>query len=684
MKDWTIMVYKAGDNNLSENMAFSLDEIASAMGHVPGVTRLGQTIQDGSLPTKDINLLVYFDGNSLTAPTQYIDYSDNKPLVEDDIGRYGHYPSQGQKEDSTKEGNSSSAYSILNFVRWCINTRGRTAKNYAVIFSGHSFGFHGTSFLRDESHGGYITLWRFRWALQTAVNDIFGKKIAILGFDSCVMSMLEVGFELKDVASTMIASEGSLPNSGWSYSALLNKFLPEFRSHISNSIKDAIESPEKMGRTLKRLNFDLGSLKVELESALSDTGFHKNENMDASMTTSIDIIEASLDKIVGSPEYVRETAKHFVTELVRRHNRLLIGGRSIDIAAWDLEKVKDVAERFNELALLMNQCFDVRDKIVENKLNDKDIAVFWELKKVLLQAHYDSQTYMNEQCVDLKDFCKRLIIESIYVSKYEELNTAFEEVITKSKAVIESIDRCVIHCGFSGDEYQYSNGISVFFPWSHLCLALTNYRYRYLKFSQGEIRVKGDQTRDLDNHSEYEGVGKQWYFFLVNYLNNVTLRQTRLSKILRTGENGGQTIDAERKVEFDILPAAIEDFTKSNPVWSRSNPIWSKSNPIWSRSNPDASRGDVTESRSIPTWGRSNPDASRSNPDASRSNPVWSKGEVGNYLFYFGRFKNFENCWDVSGFADQFAFEKDFDVQDTSEDVQDTSEETAKDEKSHQ
>ena len=32
MKDWTIMVYMAGDNNLSENMAFSLEDIRSVVG----------------------------------------------------------------------------------------------------------------------------------------------------------------------------------------------------------------------------------------------------------------------------------------------------------------------------------------------------------------------------------------------------------------------------------------------------------------------------------------------------------------------------------------------------------------------------------------------------------------------------------------------------------------------------
>lgn len=669
MKDWTLMVYKAGDNNLSENMAFSLDEIAAAAGQMPGVPRIDHAMQEDSFNTKVINMLVFFDGNSLTAPTQYIDYSDEQPFVVDDISPFRHYGNRRQKDDSNSEENSASACSILNFIRWCTLTRGRTARNYAVIFSGHSFGFHGTSFLRDETHGGYITLWGFRRALQTAVDEIFKKKIAILGFDSCVMSMLEVGFELKDVATTMIASEGSLPNSGWSYLALLNKFLPEYKADIRKAVEVAIRTDGEPGGILKGFDLDFDSLTSGLKPPLLDSALDSDDYKNASSIGLVDKIGVSVDKIVESPKYVRETAKQFVTDLIRRHNRLLIGGRSIDVAAWDLEKVEDVAAKFNELAALFNRCFGVRNKIDNGSLDDTDIAVFWELKKVLLQAHYDAQTYMNEQCVDLKDFCKRLIIESLYVSKYPELKPAFDEIIKRSKAVIKSLDECVIYCGFSGDEYQFSNGISVFFPWSHLSMALTDYRYRYLKFSQGELRQQGAPKRDLNKHSEYEGVGKQWYFFLVNYLNNVTLRQTRITKLPKIGDNGKSTVDSNGNENVDLLPAAIEDFTKSNPVWSKSNPIWSKSNPIWGRSNPDASRGNPDVSRSIPTWGRSNPDASRSNPDASRSNPVWSKGEVGNYLFYFARFKNFENCWDVSGFADEFGFEQDFDGQETTEET---------------
>jgi hypothetical protein len=86
MKDWTIMVYMAGDNNLSENMAFSLEGIGQASAAM------------GARNQQNVNLLTYFDGASLTAPTMYIDYSElghgeeafRRPLVSSATIRSGN------------------------------------------------------------------------------------------------------------------------------------------------------------------------------------------------------------------------------------------------------------------------------------------------------------------------------------------------------------------------------------------------------------------------------------------------------------------------------------------------------------------------------------------------------------------------------------------------------------------
>jgi Clostripain family len=637
LADWTIMVYMAGDNNLSENMAVSLADVGDFRRSLQTQPDFSQPDQSAQPKANPINLMVFFDGNSLTAPTQYIDFTEP---VENPVGKTKYPPVEAKNhvfytsEDTRDDdGNSASATSIMNFVHWCVQTKERKAKNYAIIFSGHSFGFHGTSFLRDESSGGFITLHDFRKALERIVDETLdNKKFAILGFDSCVMSMLEVGCELKEVAQTIVASEGSLPNSGWSYTHILKAFMPDIKKTTTNKFT--------------------GVLNLKNKSALRKflTPYIGGANLESSLTISEEDIPQVMQKIIATPKYIEDAAKGFVDEFINHHSNLLVGGRSVDIAAWNLNEVDNVVESLNNLAVKFNELFNLYDKIQSGNISDNDIAIYQDLKKIILLSHYDTQTYMQEQCIDLKDFCKQLIIQFKFVEKGE--NTAvFTELIKLCKNVIESINKFVLKSGFSGDEYQFSNGVSLYFPWSHVTFELTNLRYRSLLFSRGQKNKK-----DLDKLENFEGAGKDWYIFLLNYLFRVSLRLAR-----KRNEDGADKFSAFEDFSQGNQIWSKPIWSKDNPIWSKSNPDSSRSNPPSSRSNPDSSRSNPDSSRSNPPSSRSNPDSSRSNPPSSRSNPDSSKGEIGNYLFYFSRFKNFENRWDISDFADTYKSETDFD-----------------------
>jgi hypothetical protein len=465
-----------------------------------------------------------------------------------------------------------------------------------------------------------------------------------------VMSMLEICCELKDVAQTMVASEGSLPNSGWSYAPLLKRFLPRQKNKLQSQLAGALAAPTSLKNSLQSFKLEAGILQIFDQPAKAVKAKRQKSNgVDA---------EHVMDLILQDPGYVKETAKNFVVDLIERHNNLLIGGRSIDAAAWNLEKIEPVARNVNLLAKNFNKYLDLTEKIHtgigrKGGLQDKDIEIFQELKKIILQSHYDCQTYMHEQCIDLMDFCQRLIIECKFMERGENAEI-YSEFIRLAEQIILSVQECVLKSGFSGDEYQFSNGISLYFPWSNLTFSLTNFRYKNLIFCKG----KSKKGADIDKPETYTGLGKDWYLFLRNYIFRVAMRQLRKTTEIKKGQ----------KV---IVKSVLDDFSKGNPIWSKSNPIWSKSNPIWSKSNPDASRSNPLwsksnpdASRSNPDASRSNPDASRSNPDASRSNPDASRGEFGNYLFYFSRYKNFEYQWDTSGFSDEFKFEKNFDESD--------------------
>ena len=221
-KDWTIMVYMAGDNSLSVDMAYTLNEIKNF----------------SNIDSSNVNILAYYDGDAPNAPTLYCDFTDfENPhfTPSSTIEKRFQRRLRGNEQPSTPpdDENSAAFYSVLNFIDWCVNgaefrekgvsQKGRKATNYAMIFSGHGFGFQSLTFLKDNKSDFYMTIRKLRAALERAKNEVLdGKALAILGFDSCVMGMLEVGFELKDCAKTMIASEGTLPNAGWAYAPILN------------------------------------------------------------------------------------------------------------------------------------------------------------------------------------------------------------------------------------------------------------------------------------------------------------------------------------------------------------------------------------------------------------------------------------------------------------------------------
>ena len=235
-KEWTIMIYMAGDNNLAVDMAYALEQIK-------GVADAG---------ADSPNLLVYYDGNSPSIPTLYCDFSE--PGKARYVRSY-KVPNKLYSVPKKLNENAADKFSILNFVDWCVNkveveregeiTFGRRAEKYALIFAGHSLGFQDIGLFKDESTGKTMKMDDFWFVLKCLTNTrqvleqyadqnnldddtrelvttvLLGKKIDLLGFDSCVMGMLEVGYQFNEVAKTMIASEGSVPSAGWTYAKIL-------------------------------------------------------------------------------------------------------------------------------------------------------------------------------------------------------------------------------------------------------------------------------------------------------------------------------------------------------------------------------------------------------------------------------------------------------------------------------
>jgi hypothetical protein len=102
-----------------------------------------------------------------------------------------------------------------------LETERLLAEHYVVILSGHGGGATG-DFLPDEDPHSALTIPQLGRILREAREAYDAKNKGqrsdiILGLDSCLMSMAEVAYEVRDSASYLVGAEGFVPNTGWPY-----------------------------------------------------------------------------------------------------------------------------------------------------------------------------------------------------------------------------------------------------------------------------------------------------------------------------------------------------------------------------------------------------------------------------------------------------------------------------------
>jgi hypothetical protein len=125
----------------------------------------------------------------------------------------------------------------------------------------------------DDSTGRYITNQGLEYALKIICTECLdGKKFDIIGFDACLMSMVEIGNIIKDYADFMVGSEEVELALGWRYDTILAKAaqqkitMPHFAQHIVNEYRDMYHKITK--------DYTLSAVALELLPQLE-------ENIDA-------------------------------------------------------------------------------------------------------------------------------------------------------------------------------------------------------------------------------------------------------------------------------------------------------------------------------------------------------------------------------------------------------------------
>lgn len=190
-KQWMMLAYIAGDNNLSDNGLEDIQEMcdvgASSGTHV-GVQIDTEGEHDGAIRYE------------ISAPDPTGDA--HRVVIE--------------RLDEPDSGNPEVLY---EFLRWGL--RRYPARRRLVVVWNHGAGFRTAR--RDiafDDYGSSLDMTELQRALRRAGLGS-RNKLAILGFDACLMSMLEIVYQLRNETEFIVGSQQTEPGDGWPYDQVL-------------------------------------------------------------------------------------------------------------------------------------------------------------------------------------------------------------------------------------------------------------------------------------------------------------------------------------------------------------------------------------------------------------------------------------------------------------------------------
>lgn len=196
-RQWTVLVYMVGDNNLSDAAWADINEMEQV-----GSTDAVQIAVQWELSSQYTSL----------APTEYQGRVYRTPIVRDSDPNM-----VAGLSSSTSLGvmDMSDPARLAEFVRWGAETY--PAQHTAVILWDHGLGWRG-GFV-DSAASGTLTLREITAGLRDS-----GVHPDLVAFDACLMGMHEVGMALRGVTDVLVASEEVAPGGGFPYDTLLTRW----------------------------------------------------------------------------------------------------------------------------------------------------------------------------------------------------------------------------------------------------------------------------------------------------------------------------------------------------------------------------------------------------------------------------------------------------------------------------
>jgi hypothetical protein len=269
MRYWTMMVYMAGDNGhlldehgkplMSDLVSFGWRDLAE-MAEVGSTDQVAVVAQFDTLTEEQHTPRFYMDGTrpcgQLVEKVPPVNTGDPRNLTEFIVWGATHYPAEryalvlwnhgsGWKEDDVYARYREKVDKAVRGGEVRAGSRGARVLRGSLFLStaGEIMGIEDDevrAICYDDSSMDFLDNAEMVKALRDAEEQT-GKKISLLGMDACLMSMVEVAYQLRNEAAVMVGSQENEPGAGWPYTDILRALVDE-----------PDMSPQTLGQTIVR------------------------------------------------------------------------------------------------------------------------------------------------------------------------------------------------------------------------------------------------------------------------------------------------------------------------------------------------------------------------------------------------------------------------------------------------
>lgn len=224
-KDWTILIFLNADNDLEY---FGIKDI--------------NEMEKGFIDNSNVNVIVQLDryigpqwddtsnGNWTDCRRYMIKHDEDENIINSEL------------LEEIGEVNMGDAETLKDFIKYGVTNF--PANHYLLVLWNHGAGW--VSYYDNESRYKIVKSVSIDYEAQdeltlkelyNALNyfyNLTGKRLDILGFDACLMQMIEVGYEIAPFVYYIAASELTEGGDGWEYETLIKDIC---KNHFKLGVK---------------------------------------------------------------------------------------------------------------------------------------------------------------------------------------------------------------------------------------------------------------------------------------------------------------------------------------------------------------------------------------------------------------------------------------------------------------